>query len=127
MRAESGGWLSPDPLPIWDKESGEIDSAVATYWRENYDLSYILRRDWDTLWPKVRPAGSQLPRGERAYPLCTPVTIVPLGALLATSRHGRERCLSVTAADRKVLAAVRCGESCTCSLATWTRTVSTQD
>ena len=44
-----------DPLPIWDKESGEIDSAVATYWRDNYDLSYILRRDWDTLWPKVRP------------------------------------------------------------------------
>jgi hypothetical protein len=23
------------------------------YWRENYDLSYILRRDWETLWPKV--------------------------------------------------------------------------
>ena len=44
-----------DPLPIWDKESGEIDRAVATYWRDNYDLSYILRRDWDTLWPKVRP------------------------------------------------------------------------
>ena len=28
------------------------------------------------------------------------------------------------AADLTVLVAVRCGESCTCSLATWTRTVS---
>ena len=26
---------------------------VIRYWRENYDLSYILRRDWETLWPKV--------------------------------------------------------------------------
>jgi len=27
---------------------------VAAYWREHYDLSYILRRDWKTLGPKVR-------------------------------------------------------------------------
>ena len=42
------------PQPIWDKETGVIDSAVAEYWRENYDLTHILERDWDTLWPKVR-------------------------------------------------------------------------
>jgi hypothetical protein len=35
------------PKPIWDKLTGEIDHEVAAYWRENYDLSYILKRDWD--------------------------------------------------------------------------------
>jgi len=35
------------PQPIWDKLTGVIDADVATYWRENYDLSYILRRDWE--------------------------------------------------------------------------------
>ena len=41
------------PKPIWDKLTGEIDPEVASYWRENYDLSYILRRDWKTLGPKI--------------------------------------------------------------------------
>jgi hypothetical protein len=35
------------PKPIWDKRTGAIDPEVAAYWRENYDLSYILRRDWN--------------------------------------------------------------------------------
>ncbi|MCB9352973.1 MAG: hypothetical protein H6575_00210 [Lewinellaceae bacterium] len=34
------------PERIWDKVSGEINPAVAAYWREHYDLSYILKRDW---------------------------------------------------------------------------------
>jgi hypothetical protein len=42
------------PKPIWNKVTGEIDSTVAAYWREQYDLSHILRRDWKTLGPKVR-------------------------------------------------------------------------
>jgi hypothetical protein len=42
------------PKPIWNKLTGEIDRSVADYWREHYDLSYILRRDWPTLGPKVR-------------------------------------------------------------------------
>jgi hypothetical protein len=41
------------PKPIWDKYTGEIDPEVAAYWRENYDLSYILERDWATLGPKL--------------------------------------------------------------------------
>ncbi len=38
----------PDGYPqrIWDKYTGEIDSTVAAYWRENYDLAYIMKRDW---------------------------------------------------------------------------------
>jgi hypothetical protein len=35
------------PKRIWDKRTGAIDRAVAEFWRENYDLSYILRRDWE--------------------------------------------------------------------------------
>lgn len=42
------------PEPIWNKRTGAIDRSVAEYWREHYDLSYILRRDWKTLGPKLR-------------------------------------------------------------------------
>ena len=41
------------PRRIWDKVTGEIDSEVAAFWRENYDLTYIMQRDWDTLGPKL--------------------------------------------------------------------------
>jgi hypothetical protein len=42
------------PKPIFDKATGTIDPAVAAYWKEHYDLSAILQRDWPTLGPKVR-------------------------------------------------------------------------
>jgi hypothetical protein len=42
------------PLRLWDKLTGDIDSAVAVHWRENYDLSYIMQRDWATLGPKLQ-------------------------------------------------------------------------
>jgi hypothetical protein len=35
------------PKPIFDKRTGVIDPNVATYWRDHYDLGYILRRDWE--------------------------------------------------------------------------------
>ena len=41
------------PKPIWDKYSGKIDHEVATYWKENFDLRYIMERDWETLGPKL--------------------------------------------------------------------------
>ncbi|MEM6261974.1 MAG: alpha/beta hydrolase-fold protein [Bacteroidota bacterium] len=34
------------PKRIWDRVTGEIDKEVAAYWKENYDLAYILKRDW---------------------------------------------------------------------------------
>ncbi|MCH8053614.1 MAG: hypothetical protein IH895_06100 [Planctomycetes bacterium] len=48
--------VGPDGYPrrIWNKLTGEIDPAVAEYWRENYDLRYIMQRDWKTLGPKLR-------------------------------------------------------------------------
>ena len=42
------------PQPIFDKITGVIDPDVAEYWRENYDLRYILERDWETLGPRLR-------------------------------------------------------------------------
>jgi hypothetical protein len=43
--------VGPDGYPqrIWDKRTGAIDPSVAAYWREKYDLSYILRRDWSKI------------------------------------------------------------------------------
>jgi hypothetical protein len=35
------------PKPIWDKRTGVIDKEVAAYWKEHYDLTAILARDWD--------------------------------------------------------------------------------
>jgi hypothetical protein len=45
----------PDGYPekIYDKLTGDIDPKVAEYWREHYDLSHILERDWGTLGPKL--------------------------------------------------------------------------
>jgi len=42
------------PKPIWNKLTGEIDREVAQYWKENYDLRYIMERDWKTLGPKLK-------------------------------------------------------------------------
>jgi hypothetical protein len=41
------------PKRIWDKRTGVIDPEVAQYWRDHYDLRFILERDW----PKI---GKQL-------------------------------------------------------------------
>ena len=42
------------PVRLWDKETGVINKEVAEYWRENYDLRYILERDWSTLGSKLK-------------------------------------------------------------------------
>ncbi len=41
------------PKPLINKLTGDIDKSVAEYWKENYDLRYILERDWKTLGPKL--------------------------------------------------------------------------
>jgi Putative esterase len=43
--------VGPDGYPrrIWDKRTGVIDPEVAKYWKEHYDLRFILERDW----PKI--------------------------------------------------------------------------
>ncbi|RPA70066.1 hypothetical protein EF405_01900 [Cyclobacteriaceae bacterium YHN15] len=37
------------PKPIWDKLTGEIDQEVANHWKENFDLRYIMERDWNKI------------------------------------------------------------------------------
>jgi len=41
------------PARIFDKRSGKVDPEVANYWKEHYDLSAIMQRDWKTLGPKL--------------------------------------------------------------------------
>jgi hypothetical protein len=41
------------PMRIFDKETGVIDKDVAAYWRENYDLVHILKRDWAKIGSKL--------------------------------------------------------------------------
>ena len=47
--------IGPDgyPMKIFDKKTGVIDHAVADYWRDHYDLSYRIQRDWACLGPKL--------------------------------------------------------------------------
>ena len=49
------GPVDDDGLPkaLWDPQTGLIDRDVALYMRDNYDLSHIIQRDWDTLGPKL--------------------------------------------------------------------------
>ncbi len=42
------------PMPIWDKKTGVIDKTIAEYWKENYDLSYIMNRDWKKIGNKLK-------------------------------------------------------------------------
>lgn len=41
------------PAEIWDQRTGVINHDVAEYWRQHYDLTAILQRDWKTLGPKL--------------------------------------------------------------------------
>jgi hypothetical protein len=40
--------------PLYDKTTGAIDPDVARYWRDHYDLRFIMQRDWAMLGPKLR-------------------------------------------------------------------------
>jgi hypothetical protein len=42
------------PKPIWNKLTGAIDSSVAAYWKEHFDLSWIMKRDWPKIGSKLK-------------------------------------------------------------------------
>jgi hypothetical protein len=42
------------PAPIFDKRTGTIDHTIAGYWREHYDLTHIIQRDWKRLGPLLQ-------------------------------------------------------------------------
>jgi hypothetical protein len=39
--------------PLFDKATGVIDSAVAQYWKEHYDLRYYLETHWKEIGSKL--------------------------------------------------------------------------
>src|SRR5262249_19245168 len=41
------------PAKLWDAKTGDIEPEVAKYWREHYDLTAILQRDWERLGPRL--------------------------------------------------------------------------
>lgn len=41
------------PERIFDKYTGEINKQVAAYWKENYDLVHIIKRDWSKIGNKL--------------------------------------------------------------------------
>ena len=49
------GPVGPDgyPAKMWDPQTGEIAPEVAKYWREHFDLTEVLRRDWESRGPRL--------------------------------------------------------------------------
>jgi hypothetical protein len=41
------------PEQLWEPKTGTINPEVARYWREHYDLTAALSRDWERLGPKL--------------------------------------------------------------------------
>jgi hypothetical protein len=41
------------PLPLFDRDTGAVDPAVAAYWREHFDIAHRLQRDWPALKPDL--------------------------------------------------------------------------
>jgi hypothetical protein len=39
--------------PLFDKITGIMDTSVARYWKENFDLRYYLEKNWATVGPKL--------------------------------------------------------------------------
>ena len=42
------------PIRIFDKKTGEINKSVVEHWRENYDLTHIIQRDWPKIGEKLK-------------------------------------------------------------------------
>ena len=42
------------PKRIYDKNTGAIDTSVAAYWKEHYDLTHIIQRDWPKIGTKLQ-------------------------------------------------------------------------
>ena len=42
------------PKPVFNKYSGEIDKSVAAYWKDHFDLTHIIERDWHKLGDKLK-------------------------------------------------------------------------
>jgi hypothetical protein len=84
--------------PIWDRETGEIHPDVATYWRENWDLTNHLVQNWATLGPSLSGKLHVAVGDMDSYYLNNAVELMEeaLGSLesppaLATFEYGRKK------------------------------------
>jgi len=39
------------PMPLFDRDTGNIDAEVAAYWEQHYDIANLLRTNWKKLGP----------------------------------------------------------------------------
>ncbi|MCY1064933.1 alpha/beta hydrolase-fold protein [Nannocystis sp. RBIL2] len=66
----------PDgPLPLFDRETGQIDRSVVSSW-QRYDISARLRREWPTLGPQLRGKLHVIVGLEDTYYLDAPVRLL---------------------------------------------------
>ena len=42
------------PKPVFNKVTGEINREVASYWKEHFDLTHIISRDWHKIGDKLK-------------------------------------------------------------------------
>jgi enterochelin esterase-like enzyme len=41
------------PLPMFDRDTGDVDANVIAYWRDHYDIAYHLQSQWPALQPDL--------------------------------------------------------------------------
>jgi len=41
------------PMPLFDRDTGNIDSEVAAYWEKHYDIANLLRTNWKKVGPSL--------------------------------------------------------------------------
>ncbi|MEN9744506.1 MAG: hypothetical protein ACK5F9_06295 [Bacteroidota bacterium] len=48
--------VGPDgyPVRVFDKKTGEINPSVVAHWKENFDLTHIIQRDWPKIGDKLK-------------------------------------------------------------------------
>lgn len=41
------------PLPMFDRDTGDVDASVVAYWRDHYDIAHRLQDNWPALAPDL--------------------------------------------------------------------------
>jgi pimeloyl-ACP methyl ester carboxylesterase len=42
------------PVPMFNRETGDVDPAVVAYWRDHYDIANLVTKQWKTIGPDLR-------------------------------------------------------------------------
>ena len=41
------------PMPMFNRETGDVNPAVVEYWREHYDIAHLVAKNWKTIGPDL--------------------------------------------------------------------------